>query len=148
MNGKAQMKYPISLDLTGKNVLIVDDVTDSGESLQVTKEHVRTMNPKELKTATIWCFDKTPDDKLSDFYVERLPWRWIVFPWNYTEDIVNLMKKMIEHHEKMHHDEIHAGMVAHFDIKLNKESVAEFLEEAERRNKIKKHDEDGHWTGI
>ncbi|MFH1445510.1 MAG: phosphoribosyltransferase [Nanoarchaeota archaeon] len=146
-DGEAVMKYPVKVDLTDKNVLIVDDVTDSGESLHVSKEYVKTLNPAKVKTATVWCFDTTPKEKLSDFYVEILPWRWIIFPWNYTEDVINLMKKMVVHYEKMHHDDIHKGMHAHFDIKLDKDVVSEMLKEAERRNKLKKHD-DEYWRKI
>ena len=32
-DGKAQIKYPFDIDLTGKNVLVVDDITDTGESM-------------------------------------------------------------------------------------------------------------------
>ncbi|MFH1172142.1 MAG: phosphoribosyltransferase [Nanoarchaeota archaeon] len=147
-DGNAQMKYPVKVDLIGKNVLIVDDVADTGDSLKISKEYVKTMNPKETKTATLWCFDNTPDEKLSDFYVERKTWRWIIFPWNYTEDVISLMKKMLEKYEKVHHSEIQSKMDERFDIKLDNNSVNELLEEAQRRNKIKKHDDGEHWEKV
>ena len=35
-DGTAKLKYPLNVDLTGKKVLVVDDITDTGESMRVT----------------------------------------------------------------------------------------------------------------
>jgi len=144
-DGNAKLKHPLNINLSGRKVLIADDVADTGESLHVAKEHVKLLGSQEVKTATLNAFDSTPDNRLADFYTDRLPWTWIVFPWNYTEDMINLMRKMVEHHERMYPDEIHKGMETYFDIKMELEDVKEFLKEAERRKKLKKHENSEHW---
>ena len=41
-DGKAQIKYPFDIDLAGRRVLIVDDITDTGESMLIAEEYVKT----------------------------------------------------------------------------------------------------------
>ena len=142
MDGTAKMKYPVNVDLSGKSVLIVDDCADSGESLHVAKEFVKTLKPRSVKTATLQSFESTPDNRLPDFCTERIPWSWQVYPWNYTEDMISLICKMVDKYEKMHHTEIKPGMDAHFDINIDDDTLQDILEEAERRNKLKKHDDE------
>ena len=52
-NGKAQLKYPLNIDLTRKKVLVVDDITDTGESLNLAVEHIKSLKSSEIKTATL-----------------------------------------------------------------------------------------------
>ncbi len=45
---------PLTVDLTGRRVLLVDDVSDSGDTFGVAMSHVRERgSPAELRTATI-----------------------------------------------------------------------------------------------
>lgn len=90
-DGSAQIKYPFRISLRGRRVLVVDDITDTGESMRVAVEYVKTMNPLQVKTATLRHIDGskfTPD-----FYGDEITWRWVVFPWNYVEDMCNILQK-------------------------------------------------------
>ncbi|MFW6109683.1 MAG: phosphoribosyltransferase, partial [archaeon] len=49
-DGKAQIKYPFDIDLTGRDVLVVDDITDTGESMMIAVEYVQSKNPDQIKT--------------------------------------------------------------------------------------------------
>lgn len=61
-----------------KKVLIVDDVADTGETLEFVREHVRRKGAKEVRVATI---AYKPRSKLKpDYYVFETD-KWIVFPW-------------------------------------------------------------------
>src|SRR5512137_3053938 len=50
---KAKLVAGLDLDLKGKKVLVVDDITDTGESLTLCSEHLRAKGPTELKYATL-----------------------------------------------------------------------------------------------
>ncbi len=52
-DGKARIKYPFDVDLTDCTVLVVDDITDTGQSMTVATEYVETLNPGEVRTATL-----------------------------------------------------------------------------------------------
>jgi hypothetical protein len=64
-----------------KRVLIVDDVADTGETLEFVCGHVKKKGAKEIKVATI---AYKPRSKLKpDYYVFETE-KWIVFPWEET----------------------------------------------------------------
>ena len=47
---------------------------------------------------------------------KEMDWAWIVFPWNYREDMVNLIKKL----EKEHIDDIKKEMKENFNVDIDK----------------------------
>lgn len=69
-------------DLENKNVLIVDDVADTGETLEAVTNIVAMFNPKKIKTATIYI--KPWSKKIPDYYSEVVD-KWIIFPWDKWE---------------------------------------------------------------
>jgi hypoxanthine phosphoribosyltransferase len=91
-DGEAKIKYPFNIDLTGRKVLIVDDISDTGKSLKVATEYINKMNPTDVRTTTL--FYLTGSSFKPDFYGEEMTWRWVVFPWNWVEDMVNLVAKV------------------------------------------------------
>jgi len=74
-----------------KKVLIVDDVSDSGRTLQTAIELIKLYGAKEVRTATLYVKPKTilyPDY----YYAETSD--WVVFPWEYGETIRELSLKL------------------------------------------------------
>ena len=76
------LRQPLILPVTGKRVLIVDDVSDSGLTLQFAVEVVNAYMPKEVKTATLYI--KPWTDFIPDYYA-RSTESWVVFPWERGE---------------------------------------------------------------
>lgn len=73
---------PIGENAFGKNVLVVDDVSDTGESLTVAMDHVMEKVAKTVKTATLYY---KPHSKFKpDFFAESTS-DWIIFPWERLE---------------------------------------------------------------
>ncbi len=90
---KAVIKFPLCADIKDKKVLLVDDTTDTGDTLRVSVEYLKTFGPAELKTAVL--IHKTASDFVPDFYVKKIvKWRWVIFPWHIWEDMVSLVKKI------------------------------------------------------
>lgn len=75
---KAMAIPPIS----DKNVLVVDDVVDSGRTMQLVINILSTHNPKSIKTASL--FTKPWSTFTPDFYHSMID-EWIVFPWELCE---------------------------------------------------------------
>jgi len=95
-DGKAKLKYPLNVRLDGKKVLIVDDCADTGESLKLAKKHIQGLGAKEVKTATLHIFDTTPQENVPDFFAERLTYRWMMYDWTRTEDMIGLVTKVLD----------------------------------------------------
>ena len=90
-DGTAKIKFPFDIDLSGRDVVVVDDITDTGESMKVAVDYIKTMNPRNIRTATLRHISGgkfTPD-----YYGDEITWRWVVFPWNIVEDMCNIIPK-------------------------------------------------------
>ena len=94
INPSAVIRYPLSNGVEGKNVLLVDDVCDTGSTLELASKHiVEQMRPTEVKTAVLH-YKKVSSFK-PDFYAGRIvKWRWIIYPWALAEDISEFLKEM------------------------------------------------------
>ena len=128
-DGKAQIKYPFDIDLTGKNVLVVDDITDTGESMLVAVEYVKSKNPASIKTAALRHIDGskfTPD-----YYGDIISWRWVVFPWNFIEDMCNLVPKAADGADSV--EEVKTRMKEQYNVDISLEQIESINEELERR---------------
>jgi hypoxanthine phosphoribosyltransferase len=132
MDGKASIRYPLKADLTGKKILVVDDITDSGDSMIVSLDFLKSLNPKEIKTAAALHI-KTSKFK-PDYYGEEIDWKWVIFPWNYVEDMCNIMPKVLEEKKSKNIEEIRNDLKKNFKIDISDETVDEILGELEERN--------------
>ena len=81
----------ISENVEGKIVLIVDDVADSGKSLEAAIEHIKLMNPKEIKSATLYY--KKHSIIVPNYFIKETQ-LWIVYPWEYGEFVAFLYNQL------------------------------------------------------
>jgi len=81
---KPRITQPVTAKVTGKRVLVVDDVADSGHSLNVVANHLRRKGAEELKVCTIYL--KPQSTFHPDFYAKTTR-KWIIFPWERLEAV-------------------------------------------------------------
>ena len=79
---KPIVTQPISDVIAHKNALVVDDVSDTGESLKVAMEHVLKMGAASVKTVTIYY---KPHSVFKPDYFAKSTSDWIIFPWERLE---------------------------------------------------------------
>jgi len=128
-DGNAKLKYPFKIDLSGKKVIVVDDITDTGQSMKVATDYIRTLNPDELKTATLMHIEGS--DFTPDYYGDKVPWKWYIFPWNYTEDMCNIVPKIAA--KAGTPSEINELLKEYHGIKLEEDEIIRILDEVDRR---------------
>jgi uncharacterized protein len=90
-DGEARLTEGLSGPLAGLAVLVVDDITDTGESLRLASEHVRGAGPRSVETAAL--VHIAHSKFVPTYHGEEIPrnaWVWVVFPWNYWEDLATL----------------------------------------------------------
>ncbi len=83
----------VSAVVTGKKVLIVDDVADTGKSLKLAREHVLQQGAVEIRTATVY---RKPWSIIKPDYYETETSCWVVFPWETKETIRKIVEKHVE----------------------------------------------------
>ena len=131
-DGKAHLRYPINADLSGKKALIVDDITDTGESMKISKEFVKTLNPKEIRTAAIYHIKTSKF--VPDYYSKQIDWIWVVWPWNYFEDMVNIVPKVLNENSGRSVKEIKEYLKGSFKIDVSEQEIIEIMRELVARN--------------
>ena len=90
---------PLTADVRGKNILIVDDVVDSGRTLEIVTEQVRLRGAKNVKSAVLYY--KPRSIIKPDYFVHETV-EWIVFPWEWGEFIRDIMaRERIDDREKL-----------------------------------------------
>jgi hypothetical protein len=87
---KPRITQPISVNVEGKRVLVVDDVTDLGRSLRLVKSHLTKLGTKEIRLATLYY---KPGSTITPDYYGKETRRWVVFPWERKETVRNMIKK-------------------------------------------------------
>jgi hypoxanthine phosphoribosyltransferase len=82
----------VSAGVSGKKALVVDDVADTGKSLQLAKEHLLRQGAAEVRIATLYY---KPFSVIKPDYYEMETRRWVVFPW----DMKETARKIVEKHQ-------------------------------------------------
>ena len=94
--GEPEVRYPMPEgSVEGKDVLIIDDIADTGGSIERAYEYVTDREAGEVCTATLQLLQTSEFEP--DFVGERLEeWTWIVYPWNFIEDMIDLVSGAME----------------------------------------------------
>lgn len=87
---KPVLTVPLLKDVRGKNVLVVDDVADTGRTLQLAIETVNLYGPKTLRSATLYL---KPRSIITPDYYGEVTDAWIIFPWEIREVLEELALK-------------------------------------------------------
>jgi uncharacterized protein len=93
-DGTAELTEGLSAPIAGETVLVVDDITDTGESLQLATQHVAAAGPARVESAAL--LHIAHSKFTPDYFAEEIPrgeWVWVVFPWNYWEDLDHLARR-------------------------------------------------------
>jgi len=94
--GEPNLTQPVSVNVSGKKVLVVDEVADTGKSLQLIRDHLKAKGASEVRIATIYL--KPWSIVKPDYYAKKTN-RWVVFPWEVKETVRKIVQKCRERGE-------------------------------------------------
>jgi hypothetical protein len=150
--GEPQVRYPMpDGSVEGKDVLVIDDIADTGGSIRRAYEYVSERDPASVRTATLQLLQTS--DFEPEFVGERLEeWTWVVYPWNFIEDMIDLIGGVMERAdaETFTEEEIRHYLSTYHGLERIEMEVAqpnrldEVLSEMERRD-VAIHTGDGAW---
>jgi len=90
---QATIRYPLCTDIKNRRVLLVDDVNDSGDTLDVAIKHLLSFQPAEIRIAVM--HHKIVSHFSVDYYAGKIiKWRWLTYPWAVSEDITSLLRQI------------------------------------------------------
>ena len=88
-----EVLFPLNAQIEGLKVLVVDDVSDSGNSLIVVKKYIESKGAAEVKLATL---HHKPWSKFKpDYFAEEVD-EWIIYPWEPRESVRDLVAMLSE----------------------------------------------------
>lgn len=91
---EARVRYPLSIDVAGQDILVIDDVTDTGDTLAATMDYLAPLHPGTVKTGVL--HHKTTSIFIPDFYAKKVAaWHWIVYPWALHEDLTAFLENIL-----------------------------------------------------
>ncbi len=90
----ARIEHPLAADVSGQKVLLVDDVSDTGDTFEVAIQHINDRaNPAEVRTAVL--HHKIVSKYKPDYYTREVKeWHWITYPWAIMEDMTAFIRKI------------------------------------------------------
>ncbi|MEY7851436.1 phosphoribosyltransferase [Natrarchaeobius sp. A-rgal3] len=142
--GEPTVRYPMPEgSVEGKDVLIIDDIADTGGSIERADEYVDDRGADEVRTATLQLLQTSEFEP--DYVGERLEeWTWIVYPWNFIEDMIDLITGAMERadQETFSQDEIRHFLAEYHSIERIEMEIAqpnripEVLSEMQRRELV------------
>ena len=72
---------------------LVDDVNDSGDTLDVAMQHLLSFQPREVRIAVM--HNKTSTHFNVDYQAKTIiKWRWLIYPWAMVEDISDFIQRL------------------------------------------------------
>jgi uncharacterized protein len=154
-SGEPQIRYPMPEgSVEDKDVLIIDDIADTGGSIERAHEYVTERDADEVRTGTLQLLQTSEFEP--DFVGERLEeWAWVVYPWNFIEDMIDLIGGVMEKAdaETFTPEEIRHLLAEFHDVERIQMEIAqpnrlnEVLVEMERRDAIER-DGANEWQAV
>lgn len=98
---KAILRHPFKIDAENKNILIVDDIVDTGETLKLAKEFVlENWKPNDARTASLQWISPVAKYKPDYYLIEVKDWAWFQYPWTRLEDVMEFIERIFKEDER------------------------------------------------
>jgi len=114
------LKQELALPVDGRKVLLVDDIADSGRSLQYAVNYLLGQGACEVKIATVYY--KARSCVEPDFYEKKTDC-WVVFPWEAKETLRKIVCKQAGRRRQSQEVAklVRSGLPEHLAMRLLKE---------------------------
>ncbi len=112
---KAILKFPYKIDASNMNVLIVDDIVDTGDTMLLARDFIeKEWKPKSLKLAALQWISPVAKFKPDYYYIEVKEWIWFQYPWTRLEDTMQFILRIFREDERAKGKELSVGELEEF----------------------------------
>ena len=133
--GKAKIKYslPCEIEISGKSILVVDDVADTGETYSIIQDYFKRKNVCKIRTAALHY--KTSSKFIPDYWEEKHEnWKWIIYPWALYEDMNGFIQPMLKTPKTL--EALRKDLKSIFEIRISKNELEEMLNDMVLEGKL------------
>ena len=139
---KTVVRFPLSVDVKDMKVLIIDDITDTGETLEVAVEYVSGRDPADIRTGVLQ--HKYTSAFTPDYFAEYLDeWSWVIYPWAVHEDLVGFVERVLSKGPGSF-GEVDRRLRERFEIRVSEEALSRALDELAAMGWVERRDQDYH----
>ncbi len=117
---KPRILHSLTIDVYDKAVLIVDDVVDSGRTLQLVLEEAYRHGARKVKTLALYV---KPWTTMKPDYFYKTTKNWVVFPWELLEVYRELGGKALENLNVQDREKTLLNRIMEFIKILNKQAT-------------------------
>jgi len=89
-SGNPQIIQPLTDSIAGENILMFDEVIDSGKTIELGLEYMRVMGARTVRTATLCC---KPCSLIKPDYFAFSTNAWVAFPHEIREFVVGSINR-------------------------------------------------------
>lgn len=129
--GRASLTCPIRGDLSGRRVLMVDDVAGSEERMGKALEFVRGLCPNEARTAALWRIKCS--GFAVDFYGDEVVRRPVILPWSFNQGLREIVSELAG--ECIDLDELRERIRREHGIEVDEPRLSQALKASNRRSR-------------
>ncbi len=98
---KAIIRNAYTIDAKGLKVLVIDDIVDTGETLVLARDFIRSeWKPEEVKTAALQWISPVAKFRPDYYYIEVKEWVWFQYPWTRLEDLTQFIVRVFREDER------------------------------------------------
>ena len=126
---EAVIRYPLKADIRGLRVLVVDDVNDTGDTLEAAMQHLQAFQPGEIRTAVMHHKAVTHFD--ADYSAGKITkWRWLIYPWAVNEDVSAFLERLAPAPESL--EDAQQLLARQFNIKISLKRLGDIYTSVDR----------------
>ena len=126
---EAVIRYPLKADIRGLRVLVVDDVNDTGDTLEAATQHLQAFQPGEIRTAVMHHKAVTRFD--ADYSAGKIvKWRWLIYPWAVNEDVSAFLERLTPAPESL--EDAQQLLARQFNIKISLKRLGDIYTSVDR----------------
>jgi hypoxanthine phosphoribosyltransferase len=81
--------FPVQGDVKDRDVILIDDISDTGQSLIAAKKHLKEKGAREIVITTV-CM-KPHTSLIPDIFVTETS-KWVIFPWEVQETVRRIVE--------------------------------------------------------
>jgi len=124
---EAAVRFPLAVDVHEHRILIIDNVTDTGDTIRVAMSYAKGVGAGEIKTRVLQ--HKMSSSFVPDFCADVVKeWRFIIYPWAVHEDLIGFTGKILSG-EMQTSEDIRAKLKEQYGLVVNENYLKEILDD-------------------
>lgn len=130
---RAVVRFPIAADVEGLRLLVIDDVTDTGDTLAAAVSYLEGLGAGEISTGVLQ--HKTTSSFQPDYWGEVVTeWMWIIYPWASHEDLTGFVERVLSE-GPLSKERLRAELERRYFLSLDEARISEILAELVERGR-------------